>query len=267
MEAAHGDSDGLRIDGLTAHEDLVRRAQQLCEGVLRSSRDVIRYKFALGGVVRVVLERTKHQHAAVQDLARRLSRECGKSILPQRLYEAARLHEAFGGKLERIWNLERRVGGAQAVPVTYTYLVRQVIPRITREQAWNTQEWEGYEDAKLVYLERAVEQIEALAEATRVAVSGERLARGSADRLQSVSIEGVPLAGGLLTICQQSERYRSMSLTLLVETIRRAVDGLRHAALAGLGTNRSVLEDVRQDLDRILARPSLCAELNHERAA
>ena len=86
--------------------ELVQQACATYANILRSSREVIRLKFELG---RLALEWEQYQHAAVVQLARELSAHCEKTILPQRLYEAARLYEAFGGEIRRIWELEARL--------------------------------------------------------------------------------------------------------------------------------------------------------------
>ena len=97
--------------------ELVQQACATNANILRSSREVIRLKFELGRLVRLALEWEQYQHAAVVQLARELSAHCEKTILPQRLYEAARLYEAFGGEIRRIWELEARL----AQPLNYTY--------------------------------------------------------------------------------------------------------------------------------------------------
>ena len=92
------DVSEIAVCPLSSDAELVSQAKMLWDGIIRSSRDMIRYKFAIGGLVRIALTRARHDDAAVTRLATELTNACGKLILPQRLYEAARLHEAFAGR-------------------------------------------------------------------------------------------------------------------------------------------------------------------------
>ncbi len=156
------DVSEIAVCPLSSDAELVSQAKMLWDGIIRSSRDMIRYKFAIGGLVRIALTRARHDDAAVTRLATELTNACGKLILPQRLYEAARLHEAFAGRLELVWEFERRLPRYTSQPLSYTYLIRQILPRVTKDRAWNHQEWEHYQEEQLGRLEQAVEQIEAL---------------------------------------------------------------------------------------------------------
>lgn len=147
-------------------EDLFRRAQRLCDGAARSSRGVIQFKFELGEVVRAALSMGHQQERVVRDLAGTLSRPDEKPMRAQRLYEAARLHEVFGGDVKRVWELERRVADLSAVPLSYTFLVRQVIPVLFSDSAWIALRWEESEDHKLAYLARRVREIAPLVKST-----------------------------------------------------------------------------------------------------
>lgn len=103
--------------------ELVARAASAYAGILRSSREVLTQQFELGRLVTTHLQRHQRAHTAVVDLARRISSSCGKAILPQRLYEAARFYATFGGVLDRVWAFERQL----VEPLTYTYLIRAII--------------------------------------------------------------------------------------------------------------------------------------------
>ena len=230
--------------------DLVARAAAAYAGILRSSRAVLSQKFELGRLVSAHLERHQHAHTAVVDLARRISSSCGKAILPQRLYEAARFYTTFGGVLDRVWAFEKRL----AEPLTYTYLIRAIIPRVKQDQAWNRQEWEIYHDQKLTRLERVVQEIESLVPSKCVVDEGK----------ETVSIKPCPApvmsndsgpdqTAGLLMMCRDSAGYQQVSASLLVRTLARTVGHLEARTV-------SLDDDHRRDLHAVAARLIAVAE-------
>ena len=238
-------------------DDLVAQAQWLCVGIIRSSSDVIRLKFALGGLVRLVLEWSGRQDAAVEGLARTLTHQCGKLILPQRLYEAARLYEAFGGEIERVWEFERRLPAHLAQPLSYTMLIRQILPRVTKEQAWNAQEWALYQDEKYSRLERAVEQIEALGLESRppaVELPAANPERSGVVEVVSPSPVGDVSAQGLVLTCRESVAYQQFSVHVLIGMLHRSATQLFEKEEQCSPADRVLLANVRQQLDQVEAR-------------
>lgn len=251
------------------YAELLDRAKLSCAEIIRSSRDVIRHKFELGRLVRVVLGWHGNKNSAVEALAAELSTYCDKTILPQRLYEAARFYEAFGGKIERVWALEARL----SQPLNYTYLVRRVIPLVSREQAWNPEEWQLYQERQLGCLERAVQQIEELAYQLPASVPSSTEWDGLEGKrsptlanTQGQGDEPAALAG-FLTVCQQSTSYQSFSEQVLVGTLHRTALQLREKSIRLTEEQRQLLVEtilILQDMADCVTessraqRPEVC---------
>jgi len=230
-----------------SEQELVDLAAGTYVTILRSSREILRLKFELGRLVRIHLQRHKYTHAAVTRLAQSISGLCGKVIVPQRLYEAARYYETFGGELDRVWAFERRM----AQPLTYTYLIRSIIPRIHQSKAWNPDEWALYQDAQISRLESAVQEIESL-KGTRSKTDMPQVGNDVEPRPQAqpphAAEEGrMPgPAEGLFEICRESQGYQSFRVTALVSTIVQACAQLEPLE-AGLS------EEDRQRLGGVLS--------------
>jgi len=225
--------------------ELIDLAAGTYGAILRSGREMLRLKFELGRLVTIHLQRHTYAHAAVLTLAQSISGICGKIIAPQRLYEAARFYETFGGQLERVWELERRL----SYPLTYTFLIRSIIPRVHLGNAWNPQEWELYQDAQLTRLEKAVHEIESLKSTVEMQAA---VAGRSGDRsFANEEVGGVGLssamesAAGVLTICQESEGYHRFRVTTLVSSIVQSCLQLE-------ATKDVVSEEDRESLNRVL---------------
>ncbi len=234
--------------------ELVQQARVVCDGIIRSSRDTIRYKFALGELVCVALRWAHHEDAAVVRLAAQLTEQCGRLILPQRLYEAARLFEAFGGKLDRIWEFERRLPGHLMQPLTFTLLIQQILPRVTKERAWNAREWEYYQEEQYGRLERAVEQIESLDRRQRQL--DERAVSAPAEEISEAGDSGSDstsslAAQALLHVCRESPAYQHFSTQVLLHSLQRTAAQLmaRHEQLTPV--ERRCVADVREQLAHI----------------
>jgi len=257
------DLSEITVPPLTSDAELVSQAKVLCDGIIRSSRDVIRYKFAIGGLVRIALTRARHDDAAVTRLATELTHACGKLILPQRLYEAARLHEAFAGRLELVWEFERRLPRYTAQPLSYTYLIRQILPRVTKDRAWNHQEWEHYQEEQLGRLEHAVEQIEALSRPVPVqerASANEQAHQTESTAVPSPPVAAEPLAQSLVAVCRESVGYQHFSGHVLVATIHRAIMQLASRAESLSASDRDLLSDGVRQLQLIESR--VCRDEN-----
>jgi hypothetical protein len=225
--------------------ELIDLAAGTYGSILRTGREMLRQKFELGRLVNIHLQRHTYAHAAVTILAKCISGVCGKVIVPQRLYEAARFYETFGGQLERVWELERRLSH----PLTYTFLIRSIIPRVYEENAWNPQEWGLYQDAQLTRLEKAVHEIESLK--GKVELKGARTV-SSGDPLslkeEPGSIEpssAVEASSGMLTICQDSEGYQRFRVTTLVAAIVQSCKKLE-------ASHELLSEDDRQSLNGVV---------------
>lgn len=245
----------------TSEQELINFVAGTYMTILKTSRDILRLKFELGRLVGIHLKRHKHQHAAIIRLAQSISGICGKSIVPQRLYEAARYYETFGGQLERVWAFERRL----SQPLTYTYLIRSIIPRVQKNTAWNTEEWALYQEAQIGRLELAVQEIESLREIRvkeelppdRSVAVVERAE--PADVVEPGSMP-VPVEG-LLEICRESTGYQCFRVSTLVSTIVQACKQLE--AIDGL-----VLEEDRLRLQGVLPIITKCiASVREEVAA
>ena len=257
------DVSEIAVCPLSSDAELVSQAKMLWDGIIRSSRDMIRYKFAIGGLVRIALTHARHDDAAVTRLATELTNACGKLILPQRLYEAARLHEAFAGRLELVWEFERRLPRYTSQPLSYTYLIRQILPRVTKDRAWNHQEWEHYQEEQLGRLEQAVEQIEALSRPVpvpeRPATEGQAQETDSTGGiLPPVSVE--PSAQSLITVCRESVGYQHFSGHVLVATIHRAIMQLASRVESVSPSDRELLSESVRQLQLIEAR--VCRDEN-----
>jgi len=213
--------------------------------ILRTSRDILRLKFELGRLVTIHLQRHKYAHTKIIALARAISGICGKVIVPQRLYEAARYYNTFGGQLDRVWAFERRMSH----PLTYTYLIRSIIPHIHKDKAWNADEWALYQDAQMSRLESAVQEIELLKSdrVKDVVQSDERqVASMGADKNAAGEVGSEPRpAEGLLEICRDSPGYQCFRASTLVSTIVQACQQLE--AIDG-----ELLEEDRRRLEGIV---------------
>ncbi len=226
--------------------ELVKLAASTYASILRSSREVIRYKFELGRLVSIHLQWHAFQHDAMARLAQALSNLCGKSILPQRLYEAARFYDMFGGQIERVWALERRL----TQPLTYTYIIRGIIPHVSKDKAWNVKEWEYYQEAQLSRLEHAVREIEELgARPPKTAdTSGSTVSSFETAKDSVLDQE----AEGFLTACRDSRSYQQFSIGVLIDTIVRAVDQLERKADMLTTADRQSLQNIVPRLTKLI---------------
>ena len=241
------ETHGRAYVGPQTYDQLLMEARATYVSVIRSSRDVIRHKFALGGLVKLALQWQENNDQAVVQLARDLSAGAGKVVLPQRLYEAARLYDAFDGDLERVWAFEART----SQPLTYTYLIRQIIPRVTKEDAWNPREWERYQEAQLGCLERAVQQIEELA-ASQPDPAETHSEPGLASIRPSGELTVEPSVTGLLTVCDESPAYQQFSAQVHVSQLYRAATALDRSRVTLTAEDRAILAQTVDLLRRIL---------------
>lgn len=218
-------------------EELVASACGCYQQFIVSSRDVIRRKFELGRLVMIALTWAGNADSAVLALAATLSQRCGKAVLPQRLYEAARFHRAFGGNLDRVWELER----VFAQPLTYTFLIRHVVPVANGRTAVNREEWARAQDARLQGLERAAMAIEVLdMEASESATRG--VAAGAVNEREAERTEET---AGFLVACRESQAHQRFAASTLMYVLLRLVRQL-------VGKTQPLAEAERQVLDEIL---------------
>lgn len=234
--------------------ELIDLAAGTYGAILRSGREMLRLKFELGRLVTIHLQSHTYAHAAVTTLAKSISGACGKVIVPQRLYEAARFYDTFGGQLERVWELERRL----SYPLTYTFLIRSIIPKVHEGNAWNPEEWELYQDHQLTRLEKAVHEIESLKRKVegpggRTVSSGEPMSLkeelGSVDQVSAVE----PSAG-VLTICEDSEGYQRFRVTTLVSAIVQYCQQLEAVQEFLSEVDRQSLSGVVPIVDKLVGR-------------
>ena len=140
-------------------------------------------------------------------------------------------------------------------------LIRQILPMVSIEKAWNPQEWESYQDQQLSCLERAVHQIEELA-ARQTVVIPAPVASPKAEGVESVAAGEPPAvadeagsAAGLLVVCQESRAYQAYSEQVLVQTIYRAVTHLQRKRGSLCSADRELLSQAVGSLQQILAGP------------
>jgi len=239
----------------TSEKELIDLAACTYGTILRSSREILRLKFELGRLVTMHLQRHAREHAAVARMAQAISEVCGKVIVPQRLYEAARYYETFGGNLEYVWEFERRMSH----PVTYTYLIRNIIPRVHKGNAWNPEEWSLYQDAQIGRLECAVQEIESLQEERVRAVAlsdGEIVSErpvGTVDL--ELEKEAPSQADGLLTMCCESQEYQEFRAATFVSKIVQSFQQLEGMSELLSGEDRQRLREVCPILRRLVEYP------------
>lgn len=137
-------------------DDLVDTAVECYVVAGASHREIIRQKFRLGGIVSETIKTGKYGEGAIKKLAEKISSKIMKRVDPKRLYEAARLYDTFEGNIERIWELDRQWN----FQITYSFLVRQCIPAITAENAYNEEELRLRIESELSNMEKNACKIE-----------------------------------------------------------------------------------------------------------
>lgn len=202
--------DAQLVPAAAVRAELITEAIHHCSRIVQSAKDIIEQKFALGRVVYAALREAHYGDGAVRRLSADISRALGKIIAPSSLYEAARLYTTFGGDIERIWALER----ACAFPLSYTFLVRAYVPALTREAAWNAEEWAAAHGKRLAQWERTVLDIEDQAAAVgQDADTGGTSAAPREDAREQLA--------GFQAACSQSQAYRTFAVRTLLRTMLR----------------------------------------------
>lgn len=195
----------------------IQEAEACWGRLLQAGSDLIRARFDLGGVVFRALQAGQYSDGVVRRLANHLTKVSGKVVSMQVLYESARLYQAFGGSYARIDLMRRQL----SFPLTYTYLVRRCVPVVTRETAWNPEEWGHREEGELASLERVVLKIE------------ERFVQDVRRQEESPAVSSDPVSrqsSGFLLACGQSPAFQQASLSVLLAQLQETVGFLeRHA--------------------------------------
>jgi hypothetical protein len=228
-------------------DELVESACGCYQQFIVSSRDVIRRKFELGRLVTIALAWAGNADSAVLELASTLSRRCGKTVLPQRLYEAARFHRAFGGDLNRVWELERVFDQ----PLTYTFLIRHVVPIANGRTAVNREEWALVQEARLEGLERAAMAIEVLDIEASDAATREDAGEAVSVRRENDGTEGT---AGLLVACRESPAHQRFATHTLIHVLFRLARQLAGKTQALGAAERHVLDEILTLLSLLRAR-------------
>jgi hypothetical protein len=137
-------------------QEILNQAVKCYQNINASHREIIKSKFELGEIVYNIIHSQKYGDDAVTKLAIEISKALKRNVLPQRLYESARLYDTFDKNIDKIWKLEEQMG----ISLTYTFLLRKCIPYINENNAWTAEELSLYVENKLNNWEKTVDDIE-----------------------------------------------------------------------------------------------------------
>lgn len=115
------------------------------------SKKLIESNFDLGGIVVSLIDSAEYGDKSVEKFATDLTKKCGYTIYPQRLWESSRVYRTFAGDINKIWKLEYKIG----TKITWTFLVKNCTKAPT-EGAEAEVYWEG----RLKQYEEAISEVE-----------------------------------------------------------------------------------------------------------
>ncbi len=99
--------------------DIVQRCCEHLEALHRSEWDRIRVNLEMGGIVAVVMSTADYGDKAVERLAHEISRKRGRTVYPQRLYEAYRVYSTVRS-IEKV----KEIASSIQYEITWNWLVR-----------------------------------------------------------------------------------------------------------------------------------------------
>jgi phage gp46-like protein len=133
------------------YNKLLDNAAKVIHKSNKLSKAIIISNFELGGIVVSMIDSAQYGDNSVEKFATDLTRKCGYTIYPQRLWEASRVYRSFAGDVTKVWKLEHKIGSK----ITWSFLVKNC----TKAPTEGT-EAEAYWEDRLKQYEESIGEIE-----------------------------------------------------------------------------------------------------------
>lgn len=149
VEAVLERADAISADSTYQSAFSEIKAQMLIDD--QSLNKSIEARFAIGKIVCALQESKTHGDEAVKKLSADLTTSLQYTVHPQRLWECGRVYKTFGGDINKIWDLEKKL----QVKLTWSYILNNC----TKEPTLGEPAIVHYEK-KISQWEKTIDEIE-----------------------------------------------------------------------------------------------------------